>query len=290
VSRNGRMGLLAFGAAVVLAMLVPLYQRVMGPKRLRFPYLARPISDGAYASLASKPGWSKAELEVAPGTKLNGLVRRPTSKVAPWVLFYPGNDESQLERGQGFLIRLAADLDFGLAVFAYRGYDSSQGKAELAGIRSDAPEILAKLCASEGIQAASVHLAGFSIGGHFAVHAARGAALRGQRAASLTLWAPVNDIVMYQPSPWEKLSAGEDYQTQPLLAEVPAPVLVLQGGGDRTLDSGRQGQAIAGALGQRAEYREFPGVDHVPLLSFEPALGEMRTFVQKVSQDSQASR
>jgi pimeloyl-ACP methyl ester carboxylesterase len=285
LSRKGRLGALIVGVAVVLAALVPLYQRVMGPKRLRFPYLARPIADGAYAALAAKPGWSKTELEVAPGTKLNGLLRRPSSSTAPWVLFYPGNDESQLERGQGFLIRLAADLDFGLAVFAYRGYDSSHGKAEHAALVADAPEILTKLCAAEGIPASRVHLAGFSIGGHVSTHAARSAALSGKRAASLTLFAPVSDIVMYQPSPWEKLSPGEDYLTLPLLPEIPAPVLVLQGGADRTLDNGRQGQAIAAALGQRAEYREFAGVDHVPLLSFEPALVAMRTFVQKVAQD-----
>jgi pimeloyl-ACP methyl ester carboxylesterase len=269
-----------------MAMLVPLYQRFMGPKRLRFPYLARPIADGAYAALASKPGWSKAQLEVAPGTKLNGLVRRPSSKVAPWVLFYPGNDESQLERGQGFLIRLAGELDLGLAVFAYRGYDSSPGKAEHQAIVDDAPETLAKLCAAEGMPASRVHLAGFSIGGHVSVHAARGAALSGKRAASLTLFAPVSDIVMYQPSRWEKLSPGEDYLTLPLLTDVPAPVLVLQGGGDRTLDHGKQGQAIASALGARAEYREFAGVDHVPLLSYEPALAAMREFVQKLARES----
>lgn len=287
MSRKGRLGAVVVGAAVVLAMLVPLYQRFLGPKRLRFPYLARPITEGAYAALASKPGWSKAELEVAPGTKLNGLLRRPTSSTAPWVLFYPGNDESQLERGQGFLIRLAGELDFGLAVFAYRGYDSSQGKAEHAAIRDDAPVILSKLCEAVGVPASRVHVAGFSIGGHISVHAARGAALSGKRAASLTLWAPVSDIVMYQPSPWEKLSPGEDYLTLPLLADVPAPVLVLQGGADRTLDHGKQGQAIAHALGARAEYREFAGVDHVPLLSYEPALAVMRGFVQKVAQDSQ---
>jgi pimeloyl-ACP methyl ester carboxylesterase len=275
---------------MVLSLLFPLYQRLLGPKRLRFPYLARPIAGDVYAALAAKPGWSKSQIEVAPGIKLNGLVRRPSAKAAAWVLFYPGNDESQLERGQAFLIRLAAEADLGLAVFAYRGYDSSQGKAELASIRGDAPEILARLCEAEGIPAGRVHVAGFSIGGHFAVHAARGAALRGQPAASLTLWAPVNDVVMYQPSPWEKLSPGEDYQTQPLLADVPAPVLVLQGTADSALHGPAQGQAVAKALGTRARYEEFAGVDHVPLLSFEPALAAMRAFLRASSGNSDGAK
>ena len=267
------------GAALVVLGMLPLYERFFGRRRLRFPYLARPIPAARYSELAAKPGWAKSELEVAPGIKLRGLVRRPVDAAAPWVLFFPGNDESQLERGQGFLIRLASDLPWGLAVFAYRGYDASDGKPDLADMRADAPHILAELCQSEHLKPAQVHLAGFSIGGHFVVQAARGAAIRRQRAATLTLLAPVNDIVMYHPSRFEKLSAGEDYQTSPYLAEVPAPVLVLQGAADQTLDGPTQGHAIATALGDRAKYVELPGVGHVPLLESAAALQSMRQFI-----------
>lgn len=278
-----RLAFSLLGLALVIAMALPLYDRVFGRKRLRFPYLSRPIPAATYTALAAKPGWAKAEVQVAPGVTLRGLVRRPSAKDKPWVLFYPGNDESQLERGQGFLLRLGADEDFGLAVFAYRGYDASDGRSELEGIRADAPQILAELCKQEGIAPAQVHLAGFSIGGHFSVHAARGAAARGARAASLTLLAPVNDIVMYHPSLFEKLSAGEDYQTGPYLAGVPAPVLVLQGADDQTLDGASQGSAIAQALGDRAKYLEFAGVGHVPILSHEPALAAQRDFIEQQS-------
>jgi pimeloyl-ACP methyl ester carboxylesterase len=270
--------LLVLGIAVVVTALVP---RFFGRKRLRFPYLARPIPAATYDALAAKPGWAKAELEVAPGIKLRGLVRKPSSDAAPWVLFYPGNDESQLERGQGFLSHFGGDQDFGLAVFPYRGYDASDGRTELASLRADAPEILAKLCDAYRLKSSQVHLAGFSIGGHFAVHAAGGAAKRGHPAASLTLWAPVDDIVMYYASPWQKLTAGEDYQTHPYLAAVPAPVLVLQGSADSALVGPEQGHAIASALGDRARYVEFAGVDHVPLLSHEPALVAMQKFVRE---------
>jgi pimeloyl-ACP methyl ester carboxylesterase len=281
MSRRVKVGLFLTGAVAVLLMSLPLYERFFGRKRLRFPYLAEPIPAQVYAALAAKPGWEKAELDVAEGVVLRGLVRRPSAKNKPWVLFYPGNDASQLERGQGFLIRLGSELDVGLAVFGYRGYDASSGKSELAGIRADAPRMLQKLCEQEGIEPAQVHLAGFSIGGHFAVHAARGAAERGQRAATLTLLASVNDIVMYHPSPFEKFSAGEDYQTTPFLSGVPAPVLVLQGAADLTLDGAVQGLAIAQALGPRAKYLEFPGVGHVPLLEHAPALQAMREFLQE---------
>jgi pimeloyl-ACP methyl ester carboxylesterase len=284
MSRGSRLVLLGVGAVVLgVALLSPLRERLFGRQRLRFPYLARPIAPAAYAALAAKPGWSKSELQVAPGVTLRGLLRRPTSPAAPWVLFYPGNDESQLQRGQDFLSALAGDLGWGLAVFAYRGYDASDGRAELASIRADAPQILAKLCAAESLEPARVHLAGFSIGGHFAVHAARGAALAGGRAASLTLLASVDDIVMYQPSRWEKLSVGEDYQTRPYLDGVPAPVLVLQGTADKALDGPQQGRDLARALGSRARYEELPGVEHVPILFDGIALGHVRDFVREHS-------
>jgi pimeloyl-ACP methyl ester carboxylesterase len=279
MARSWRLVVAAIGVGAILVGLSAAYQRAFGRARLRFPYQSRPIAAATYAQLAAKPGWSKARVQVAPGIGLNGLVRRPSAAGSPWVLFYPGNDESQLERGQGFLSLLGADNDWGLAVFAYRGFDSSEGKSGLAELRADAPEILARLCELEAIPPARVHLAGFSIGGHFAVHAARSAALRGQRARSLTLLAPVDDIVMYQPSPWEKLSAGDDYQTRPYLAEVPAPVLVVQGSADSALVGPTQGRNVAQALGTKARYEELPGVDHVPLLKTEQAVRLVREFV-----------
>jgi pimeloyl-ACP methyl ester carboxylesterase len=277
---NVRRGIGMLGVMAILAALFPLARRALGRPRLRFPYLGRPIADAAYAALAAQPGWARARLEVAPGVHLNGLVRAPRAASAPWVLYYPGNDESQLDRGQGFLVRLGQNEDWGLAVFAYRGYDSSEGNTELTTLSADAPEIFAKFCALEGIAPSRVHLAGFSIGGHFAVRAARQAALRGQPAKSLTLLASVDDIVMVQRSPWAKLSAGEDYQTRPLLGEVPAPVLVLQGDADSALAGPGQGRNIAAALGHRARYEELPGVDHVPLLANEHALELVREFIR----------
>lgn len=278
------VGMGVLGMAVVLVGLSPLFERFFGRPRLRFPYLGRPLPEAAYAELAAKPGWAKTQLEVAPAIRLNGLIRRPASPAAPWVLFYPGNDPSQLTRGQKFLIALAGTTDWGLAVFAYRGYDGSGGRSELTSLRADAPEILARLCAAEKIAPSKVHLAGFSIGGYYAVNAAGGAARAGQRAATLTLLASVNDIVMYTPSPWEKLSPGEDYQTQPYLSAVPAPVLALQGDADSALRGPEQGRDIAKALGARATYEELPGVDHVPLLSNARALELVRAFIRAHSQ------
>ena len=278
-----RWGIALVGVGLLAFLLSPLHERFLGRKRLRFPYLARPIPTERYAALAARPGWSKSEVEVAPGIRLRGLVRKPSGPAADWVLFYPGNDESQLERGQAFLQSLGGDASWGLAVFAYRGYDASDGKPKLSDIRADAPQILARLCAAQGLHPARVHLVGFSIGGHFAVHAAAGAAQGGQRAASLTLLASVDDIVMTHPSPWEYFSLGEDYQTRPFLSGVPAPVLVVQGTADAALAGPGQGRDLAAALGPRGRYLEREGVEHVPLLHDAATLEAVRAFIREHS-------
>jgi dipeptidyl aminopeptidase/acylaminoacyl peptidase len=273
----------ALGVVVLSVVLSALYQRLFARDRRRFPYLGRPISEQAYAALAAKPGWASTHLDVGGGIRLNGLIRRPVGTDTPWVLFYPGNDESQLDRGQTYLARLGEKANWGLAVFAYRGYDSSDGRSELRSLQADAPEILERFCAAEGVPPARVHVAGFSIGGYFAVAAVGQAARRGKSPASLTLLASVDDIVMYHRSRFELLRPGEDYFTQPLLALVPAPVLVLQGTADHAFNGAEPGRNIARTLGKRATYVELEGVDHVPLLANERALERVRDFVREHS-------
>lgn len=256
-----------------------IYSRVFGRPRLRFPYLTEPLAPAIYETLAGAPSWAKAQAKVAAGITLRGLVRAPASQQAPWLLFYPGNDETQLKTGQAFLQRLAGGRDFGLAVFAYRGFDSSDGAPELNTLAQDAPVILQQLCSTAKIRPEQVHVLGFSIGGHFAVHAVASSARQRTPVASLTLLASVDDIVMVRRSLWQRLDAGDDYQTRPYLKDIPAPVLVLQGTTDEALNGPDQGRAIAHALGKRAKYVELEGVGHTALLESEAALSEIREFL-----------
>jgi pimeloyl-ACP methyl ester carboxylesterase len=273
------LGLRFIGVATLLAAVWPLYGRWMGRHRTRFPYLGSPLSAESYAQLAASPGWSSLVLEVAKATKLRGLVRRPASKAANWLLFYPGNDQTQLRTGQAFLSRLAETQDMGLAVFAYRGFDSSDGETTLDLLSRDAYVVLKLLCRHEGLSPTQLHVAGFSIGGYFAAHAVREAASQQRPVASLTLLASVDDIVMVKESLWQKLDPGELYQTRPLLPDVPAPVLVLQGSADEALKGPKQGRDIADALGSRARYEQYEGVTHQGLLEHAPALSAMRAFI-----------
>lgn len=280
-SRLASLNLVAVLSLVLLGCLLasPIGERLFGRERLRFPYLTRPLAREAYEKLAAEAGWSRTQLEVASGVKLNGLLRRPTRPDASWILFFPGNAEAQLRMGQKFLSRTFEDRAWGLATFAYRGFDSSEGAPDHAALSEDAPRILQRLCDREGIAPVRVHLIGFSIGGHFAAHAARGAAKSGRRAASLTLLASVDDIVMVRESPWMALSSGDDYQTRPLLVDVPGPVLVVQGDADEALAGPGQGRAIAAALGAKATYHELHGVRHEALLADETAIRLTRDFI-----------
>ena len=270
-------GIVGIGVALALAALV--LPRFLGRKRLRFPYLTGSLPAADYQALASRPGWSAVKVTVAPGIQLQGLVRRAATPQAPWLLYYPGNDAEQLRRGQAFLSDVGAGKDWGLAVFAYRGYDSSDGVPHLDDLAADAPQILLELCRLEQTSPEHVNVVGFSIGGHLAVRAVGALTRSGQAPRSLSLLASVDDIVMYRRSPWEKLSAGDDYQTRPFLADIHAPVLVLQGGADETLGGPVQGKAIADALGARAKYVELPGVGHNVLIQTPSAVKALRSFL-----------
>jgi pimeloyl-ACP methyl ester carboxylesterase len=264
----------------VVALLLGVFGRVLGSKRLRFPYLNGSAVSADYQALASQPGWAARQITVAPDIRLNGLVRRPKAADAPWVLFYQGNDAQMLKVGQAFLSRLGDARDWGLAIFAYRGYDSSQGVPRLPDLAADAPEILAQLCATEKVDRGRVHVIGFSIGGHIAVRAMVSAARLSPKPPTLTLLAPVDDIIMVPRSFYDKLDPGDHFHTRPFLSDIPAPVLVVQGTKDEALGGPEQGRAIATALGSRARYLELDGIGHVELMENERSLTAVREFIE----------
>ena len=277
--RSSRKVWILLAVAGFIALALGVGARMLQSTRLRFPYLNRSIEPAEYRALASQPGWGARKITVAPGVSLNGLVRPPKAADAPWVLFYQGNDANMLKVGQSFLSRLAGARDWGLAIFAYRGYDSSDGAPRLPLLAADAPQILEQLCKTERVDRGRVHLVGFSIGGHIAVRAMVSAARLQPKPPTLTLLASVNDITMVPRSFYDRLDPGDDFKTSPFLADIPGPVLVVQGTKDEALQGPEQGRAIAAALGSRARYLELPGIGHVQLMEDEPALVAVREFI-----------
>jgi pimeloyl-ACP methyl ester carboxylesterase len=267
------LGSIALGALTRPALLR------MGQNLPRFVYLCAPLPAGAYDALAAHPGWAKSSVSVAEGVSLNGLVRRPTRQDAPWVLFFPGNDASQLTAGQKLLERVGNGRDYGLGVYSYRGFDSSDGKPGPETMREDGYRVLDDLLVHERLDASRVHVVAFSMGAYVASAAVGRAAREHRTVASLSLLAPVERMEMIR-SVWQgRVSMGDIIDTRPLLGALPGPVLVLHGASDATLDVS-QGRSIATALGSRAQFRELPGVGHLDINESQDAIDAVRAMIE----------
>ncbi len=282
MTRTGRRWVFAAIAVSVAALVPRVVSRILGRHRLRFTYAIGSAAPDEGAKLTVNPPWELVSLPVASGISLRGIVRRPLSPSAPWILFFPGNDATQLLTAQKLLERVRGDRDWGAAVWSYRGYDSSDGVPERDDLVADATRIFEGLLDREHIEASRVHVAAFSLGGYLAAHVVGLEAREGRKPASLSLLAAVQDIVMVRPSWAARLSAGDSYEILLLLDSVPAPVLVVQGKEDEALGVD-QGRKIASNLGPRAEYVELAGVGHNALLETEDAILALRAMIERSS-------
>ncbi len=268
--------------AIVGALVVTVLGRPYLQRRIRhrpwFTYSCSPLSAAEYARLAARPGWTQTTLQVSDVISLNGLIRRPLNHEAPWLLFLPGNDAAQLAGGQKFLDSVRAGRDWGLAVFSYRGYDSSGGRPSPNDLASDGLRIVENLLASENIRPAQLHVAAFSLGGYVAAYAVGRAAMANKRLASLTLLSSVSEAEMVRSALVARVTICDVYQTLPMLDAVPEPVLVLHGGADFTVDVS-QGRSIAARLSNRAKFRIVPGAEH-SLIENETAIDAVRDMVE----------
>lgn len=275
-----RWGYLAIAGSLVVAFLGRVVMQRMARPHPWFAYSAQPLDQAGYAALAARPGWTKSSLRVAEGVSLCGLIRRPTQQGAPWLLFYPGNDRTQLANAQVLLERTRGENDWGLAVYATRGYDCSDGTPAPSTWVSDGVRIFEALLESEHLEPRQVHLLAFSLGGYAAAHVASQAVSKNRKPASLTLFASVARIAMVHGDWLSRFTLGDVYDVLPTLSAVPGPVLVLQGSADQAFGGNEQGLAIAAGLGERARYLELPGVGHEAILQSEAAISAARALVE----------
>lgn len=268
-------------AALAVMAAGSLARRALGRSRRRFPYLVGSLTPDARVALTADGAWVSSSAVVAPGVSLNGIIRRPADRRAPWILFYPGNDATPLATARRFLDLLRGDHDWGCAVWAYRGYDSSDGAPARDALAADASRLYDGLLEAEGLPPERLNVLAFSMGGYLAASAVSRGAQSGRAPASLSLLASVRDVEM-TPAGWAaRLFGGERFDIDPLLDSLPAPVLVLQGGADETLGV-ESGRVIAARLGSRARYLELPGVGHNDLLASVAAADAVRGMIGPV--------
>jgi pimeloyl-ACP methyl ester carboxylesterase len=212
----------------------------------RFPY-----ATGAEAS-PSPAGFTEWKFD----GRLRAIKRAPAEGQTRWLVFFNGNAEHQLESGAAFLTRVGGAR--GLATFAYRGYEGSEGAPSPEALRADAVKFVEAL----GVSPASLELAGFSLGAPLAVHVAAELSRRGTPPAKLTILAGALELSMLQPSRWASLLRGDVYEIGTDDAKaLRCPVVVLHGADDVTL---RPNPALAQRLG--ATLSLLNGVDHHTIL------------------------
>ncbi len=271
--------IVAFLAALPIGLVA-----ACGRSLLYYPTRLGPAELGV---LAARPGWSSNVLD-HDGVRLNGLVRAPSDPAARWVAFFGGNAMG-LAAGQSILTELAGNEEWGLALWAYRGYDGSEGRPTEAGLLSDAEAAIDHLERRFGVSPDRLVLVGQSLGSGVAAHAAASLGRRGSPAAGLILLSPYTSIAQVADDSLPIVPVGwampDTYRTDLLLDDIPGPVLIVHGTAD-TLIRLDHGEALARGLGDRAELHTVSGAGHNDLWDHDAAVRRMREFINGRQLDS----
>lgn len=238
-------------------------------------------SDAAVRRLAARPGWQLDRFEVAPRVWLVGLTRAARAADRPWLVFFGGN-AMELATSQEILLRIADAHDLGLAVWAYRGYDGSDGEPKEEHLTADARRQIERLARIFDVDVSRVVLIGQSLGTGIAAHLAAQLALEDRPPAALVLVSPytsmaqvLDDHVPLFPIGW---AVADPYRTCDLIDHVRGPVLIVHGDAD-TLIAPAHAQKLAQRLGSRATLILLEGRGHNDLWSDPAAAAAIRSFV-----------
>jgi pimeloyl-ACP methyl ester carboxylesterase len=266
--RNARTLAVVLAASLGSAALVASFieKRNLG----RFHYDLSP-ADPKLPSLAREHGYTVHELDVAPETRLRGIVRPSGSAKDPFVLFFPGNVAQQLAVSLPILEALRADGPAGLAMFAYRGIDGSTGRPSVETAPTDAGAQANYLRKNLGVSSSRLVLVGYSMGSGIALRLAAELAAAAQPPAAVILLSPYWTLDLTRASTLGALLSSETYVVEDVIARVTFPLLVVAGARDDALPLEHHAHVLVRALGSRAQYWELPGANHHDYLS-DPAL------------------
>lgn len=264
---------------LVLAAALPF--AVMAIRGRSLLYRPTQLGQSDLQALAARPGWRLDPLRVAPDTLLNGLVRPPAVAGSPWLILFGGNS-MDLRSGQSILELLADGADWGVAVWAYRGYDGSDGSPTEERLCADADAQIAHLEEAYGVEPRSLVIMGQSLGSGVAAHAAASLHESGTRPAALVLVSAYTSIarVVDEQTPIVPLgwAMPDSFRTDRLLDRIPGPVLLIHGVTDGiiTIDHGEE---LASRLGERAELYRVAGVGHVGFWQDDSVVDKVRVFL-----------
>jgi pimeloyl-ACP methyl ester carboxylesterase len=250
--------------------------RTLAARRHRFIYESSGRDPGLPA-LARRHGYELREL-ATDGARLQGLLRRPADSAAPLLMFFPGNATPQLATFLPVVERLRAGRDFGVSLFAYRGYDGSSGKPSPADAARDAWAQRRWLERDLGIATGRIALAGYSMGSGIALRLA--SELCEQHAhAPLLLLSPFWSLPLGPAHALRLLVPTHVYTVEDALPALRGPMLVIAGGRDTALPVELHARRLARALGERAEYRELADATHTDYLDDRAVLEAAGSFI-----------
>jgi pimeloyl-ACP methyl ester carboxylesterase len=242
------------------------------------------LSKADLGRLTSAPGWQEERVRTGDRLALVGLSRPTDDANAPWLLFYGGNAMG-LAAGQDILSLMAGDAPWGLAVFAYRGYDGSGGRPTEKNLHADAISHVAHLAQYHAVGTDRLVLVGQSLGTGIAARLAATLAQRGSPPAGVALLSPYTSIaqvfddqVPIVPVGWV---APDPYRTDRLVHEIEGDVLLIHGSED-SLIRVEHSRRLAEAFGSRAEYLELEGRRHSDLWDDPRTVAAIRRLVRQV--------
>lgn len=243
----------------------------------RFSYWIDRKSEAEVHALATG-GWRAVRIEPEPGIGLWGLVRPPAATTAPWVLFLPGNSTDLLAGFRDMLDRARGERDVGLSLWAWRGFEASDGVPSPAALAADAGAMWRHLVDAERVDPTRIQVWSYSLGTAPAVGLAAGLCRAGTPPARLVLLSACDTLSVRAAGRWGRLRPADRYDALADAAAVTCDVLMVHGSDDDALP-------IAGAhrlqqtLGGPVRLVELPGRGHADYLA------DLADFVWTASQE-----
>lgn len=266
-------------AIVLLAAAMLKAPALLERHRTRFHYYLS-AADPELPALLRDTEYTQTSLNVASGVQLRGVMRRPSTSSARFLLIFPGNTANQLASTLPLLRALCANDGTGGAVFSYRGFDGSGGKPSPHAAAHDARAQLAYVRDKLGIAPERLVLVGYSMGSGIALRLAAELAQTGRKPAATLLLSPFWTLDLTPASPLGFFMATERYMVEDIARHASSPLWVIGAAHDSALPVRQHAHRLMLALGDRGEYLELPRAAHADYLDDAALLARMRAFTR----------